>query len=154
VNNYAAPVAAFTGQWAYFDPAISRAVLSERGGRAHIAGDRKYLWFADRSTNTEYRRPEYFLCMIPQSPVSLRDRILRVRGQGVRLQGCRDLPLVRLATESGKSLRGMTLVDYDRTGLEEVGFESWAIVKLEWDQASLVLDWTLGHNVGVRPEGN
>jgi hypothetical protein len=145
VNNYAAPVAAYTGGWAYFDPAISQAYFEEKNGRLHLAGDRKYLWFADRNTNLEYRRPDYFVCMIAQSPAALVNRILRKYGRGRGEPGCSQLPLVRLALDERQAPPGLKLVAYDRAGMEAIGFDSWAIIKLDWSNqpSGMVLDWEL-----------
>ena len=80
-----------------------------------MAGDKTYVWFADRETNLEYRRPEYFLCMIPQSPEALAKRFANMRGLA---SGCSQLSLVRLANDESSGMKGFKLVDYDREGIE------------------------------------
>ena len=146
VDNYAAPVAAYTGQWAYFDPRLGQAWLEPGESRIRIAADRRYLWLADRHTNPEYRRPRYFVCMVPQSPATVLARILRERGQGPGTLGCATRPLVRLATPGESRLPGFTLVAMDREGQGRIGFEAWAIVEIDWDRGPrpVVLDWDLG----------
>lgn len=143
VNNYAAPVAAYTGQWAYFDPAISQGFFVRMDGKWHLAGDKKYLWFADRDSNPEYQKPGYFVCMIGQSPITVAYGILKEQGAGLAEPGCSQLGLVRLANDSGAQVRGITLVEYDRLGLEKRGTDFWAILKLDWDRSpdGAVLDW-------------
>ena len=144
-NNYAAPVAAYTGQWAYFDPAISQGFVVRKGQYLHLAGDRKYLWFADRDTNPEYREPDYFICMIAQTPMAVVNRLRRDRGSGLGEPGCSTLPLVRLAANPNSHLKGVKVVEYDRAGLEKWGTDSWAIVKLDWNDSpeGTVLDWSI-----------
>ena len=142
-NNYPAPVAAYTGQWAYFDPAMSQGYFVRKDGKWHLAGDKMYLWFADRDSNPEYRKPGYFICMIGQSPIAVVNQILREQGIGFGEPGCSQLSLVRLANDSDARVKGITLVEYDRLGLEKRGTDSWAILKLDWDRSpdGAVLDW-------------
>jgi hypothetical protein len=155
-SNYPAPVAAFTGQWAYQDPAISQGYFMRKGGNLHLAGDRKYLWFADRDTNPEYRKPDYFICMVGQTMGSVANRLMRERGIGQGEPGCSALSLVRQAQKKGAETKGIRLMEYDRAGLEEMGTDWWAIVKLDWSEApgGIVLDWTLNlrrQNPGTAP---
>jgi hypothetical protein len=152
-NNYTAPVAAHTGQWAYFDPGLAQAHFLKEGSTTHLAGDTKYLWFADRETNSEYRAPQYFICMINQTPMSVLQRVLREKGIGVGELGCSSLPLVKLARDG--TLKGISLVEYDRAGLKETGTDHWAILKLDWDKApgGTVLDWSIKPPDPVRETG-
>lgn len=144
-NNYPAPVAAFTGQWAYQDPVISQGYFVRKGENLLLAGDPKYLWFADRDTNPEYRKPDYFICMVGQTMGSVVNRLMRERGVGLGEPGCSALSLVRLAQDKGAETRGVSLIENDRTGLETTGTDRWAIVKLDWSElpGGIVLDWTL-----------
>lgn len=144
-NNYTAPVAAFTGQWAYQDPVISQGFFVRKGEHLHLAGDRKYLWFADGDTNPEYRKPDYFICMVGQTMGSVVNRLMRERGVGLGEPGCSALSLVRRAQDKEAETKGIRLVEYDRAGLERTGTDWWAIVKLDWSEApgGTVLDWTL-----------
>jgi hypothetical protein len=157
VNNYAAPVAAYTGEWAYFDPGISAGFVVRKGQQLHLAGDRKYLWFADRDTNPEYRKPDYFICMIAQTPSSVVNRLRPDRRPGFGDPGCSTLPLVRLAENPDSPVKGIKLVEHDRAGLEKRGTDSWAIVKLDWDESpgGNVLDWSVKpfrQNIGAPGE--
>jgi hypothetical protein len=54
VSNYAAPVAYYAGNWAYFDTVMANdADLSDPSSR----------WFADWKSNPRYAYPDYYLCM-------------------------------------------------------------------------------------------
>jgi hypothetical protein len=141
VNTYAAPVAAYTGQWAYFDPAISHAAVVRHGRSVYLTGDNKYLWFADRDANESYRKPDYFVCMIAQDPLSIVNRILRDTGLGPGQPGCSQLSLVRQARDL--EMKGVSLVERDEAGFERIGFDSWAIVKLDWNGSPMAgIDWS------------
>jgi hypothetical protein len=141
VNNYAAPVTVYTGQWAYMDSEISQAPTILHEGKLRLLGDRRYLWLADRDTNRDYRRPDYFLCMIPQSPGSLLGFIQRIRGKGEGQPGCSDLPLVKLAADPTHPIPGLSLVEIDAEGPSRIGFASWAIVKFDWNAGLGELIW-------------
>lgn len=132
VNNYPAPVAAYTGNWAYSDPGISSGIRRDQNGLMKLVGDRRYLWFADRETNSEYRRPSYFVCMIPQTPSSVLAGILKSKHQGPGHPGCSQLSLVRLAEAKILPISGLSLVALDGEGNKRIGFDSWAIVKIDW----------------------
>jgi hypothetical protein len=143
VDNYAAPVAAYTGAWAYMDPSISQAILEEESGKRILVGDRRYLWFADRDSNPAYRRPDYFVCMVPQSLSSLLARVLRDRGEGPGYPGCIARPLVKIAKGGQEPSNGFELMAYDRAGEQRIGFDSWAIVKLPLSgkDGGVTLEW-------------
>jgi hypothetical protein len=145
LNNYAAPVAAYTGQWAYLDTVISHGYVERSGDAFHIAANRSYLWFADRDRNADYLRPEYYLCMLPQLPHTVVSRLSEERGKLVGGLGCSQLGILRLARSNSGREFGLELVDYDRKGLETIGFDSWAIIKLSSGnpERRLVLDWEL-----------
>ncbi len=146
-NNYAAPVAASTGQWAYFDTAISQGFVIEERGRWRLSGNPKYLWFADRDTNPDYRKPQYFVCMIGQSPSYI---LQRLRHNLVGETGCTAQLLVQLARQG--DIGGIRLVDYDRAGLEKTGMAWWAIVRFDWNDVpgGVVLDWNINPFQGDR----
>ena len=59
VNNYAAPVATMTQQWAYFDPKIAT--------EANVRDTKTYNWLADHKINSDYGHPEYYICMMEQN---------------------------------------------------------------------------------------
>ena len=68
VNNYAAPVAAMTGSWAYYDPMISGGSIKKSSeGDEMIRDPESYLWFADRYNNEDYLEPKYYVCMVAQN---------------------------------------------------------------------------------------
>lgn len=129
VSTYAAPVGVQTGQWAYLDPDIGRAMFVDVHGEKRLKGDRRYLWFADKNHNPDYRRPDYFICMLGQNLRTAMAHALSAAGSS----GCLNYPLVKLAMDSRKPVPGLSLVEYDEGGPERVGFVSWAIVKFDWD---------------------
>lgn len=135
VDNYAAPVAAFTGQWAYFDPEISSGiiVLSSSGPSLHT--DKRYLWLADRRVNADYEKPDYFLCMIPQTMSSVINVIMQRKGLESGHLGCSTRGIVKLAMQNDR-VSPFQLMAIDTEGPREIGFDSWAIVKIDWDSLS------------------
>jgi hypothetical protein len=134
VNNYAAPVAAYTNQWAYMDQKIGNAIsINDSSGKLKLLGDDRYLWFADKKTNQSYRRPDYFICVFNQTLGSAVPISRHLSGHSVYLgQGCGNLPLVKLATKLDNAF-GLQLVDIDSEGPSSVGFVRWAIVKFDWE---------------------
>jgi hypothetical protein len=128
VNTYAAPVAVQTGQWAYMDPNIGKALLIKVKGEKRLLGDQRYLWFADKNSNDEYRRPDYFICLLGQDVSS----ILRTLTDKANYRGCLDFPLVNLALNSQYSNQELRVVEYDKLGEQQTGVASWAIVKFDW----------------------
>lgn len=144
VDNYAAPVAAYTGQWAYYEPGVLRARIDHRGA-LRIPAERHNLWLADRDTNAQYQRPQYYVCMIPQTMWTVRERIAREQG-GFGYPGCSTRPLVRFARFGGTSEPSLSVVVSDQDGPRRIGFDSWAIVRLrsseEADDRGIILDWS------------
>jgi hypothetical protein len=76
VNNYAAPVAYYAGNWAYYD--------TQLGTGASVAGrpanerrqDDAAQWFADANGSAQYSHPQYYVCMKMPSfdtAIALRD---------------------------------------------------------------------------------
>jgi hypothetical protein len=85
VNNYAAPVAYYAGNWAYFDTAIANdADLT----------DSSLWWFADWKSNLRYAHPDYYVCMMPVTFAAvLLERIPPRSGLG--FQFCKDDSILR-----------------------------------------------------------
>ena len=123
-NTYAAPIYAYTGQWAYFDTRLGLqdggAVSPGENGTVVDRDARTYLWLADRESNREYERPEYFLCVTYQD---LRTIVYRRRNVPL---GCSTGGVVRQAIHRDKPSVGDVLVGRDPVN------DSWAIVKLNW----------------------
>ncbi len=126
VNTYAAPMAAMTGGWGYFDDVLAQDHVIWRGGGYDLARNlRTALWFADRHTNPAYLRPDYYVCFWPQSfrtAVGARDPSLF---QDL-IHYCPSLGIVSDATKPGFPLH-RRLVAADPSL-----YASWAIVKLGW----------------------
>jgi len=145
-NTYAAPIFSQTGQWAYMDTQLMEvANFIEIGGVPRLLGDRRYLWFADRLENSEYRRPDYFICMLDQSP---RKFLEYVKGSR-HLKGCLDYPLIKLALKKDGKIQGLDLIEFDQKGLTNIGFVSWAIVKFDWAKLGGGLIWKDDPSVGL-----
>jgi hypothetical protein len=63
VNNYAAPLAYYAGNWAFIDTQIGTgAFVSGKGGNERRQ-DYSLQWFADAKLNAQYQRPQYYACM-------------------------------------------------------------------------------------------
>jgi len=134
VNQYAAPIAAATGNWAYLHAGAVEEKLVERNGRLEIVKDPDYLWFADKRTNVTYDHPEYFICISTPSLWSMAETLRYAGGRGEGYPGCGKHRFVRLARGQDKAnvYPSLTLVEADQEGTTNVGFERWAIVKLTW----------------------
>jgi hypothetical protein len=126
VNTYAAPIYAYTGEWAYFDFRMGDkdggTVTVDNDGY-HVTRDAtKYLWLADRQRNAEYQRPDYFLCYQHQD---LHTAVTRLTNG--RREGCSYAGPVRYAGD-----RAQPSVAQEVVARDESGRDSWAIVKLDW----------------------
>ena len=116
VNTYAAPIAFITKGWAYFDPQLGKSELRKLEGGFYLRRDFRYLWLADKRSNTKYFEPDYFVCW------THRQLLDPVVGGDV----CQDLQIVAEA-RGGTSLLGHREVSRD-----ESGRDAWSIVKLNW----------------------
>jgi hypothetical protein len=133
VDTYAAPVAAYTGAWAYFDPGVQRGLVNRSGQNPVLRGNEQYLWLADRATNIDYARPQYYVCMIPQSLSTVVLHLQSRAGVGSPPPGCNMRGLVKLSMEKDSSTAfDIDLVGIDKVGPDYTGFDSWAIVRLGW----------------------
>jgi hypothetical protein len=86
-----------------------------------------YLWLADRSDNPAYLRPEYYVCMIPQSLDTVVYRLDPRLGIGANSR-CTSLGLVDLARGAREDALHPQLMAIDQPERDY-----WAIVKLDWD---------------------
>ena len=124
-SNYAAPVALMTGQWAY----QGEAWVVPQGEGFTIRRDTRYLWMADKDTNPDYERPEYFLYrMFPGYHTILWNLLARSGNWQGSESSCLNHELVRLAESLDRPGLRHKLVDRDDSPLG-----SWAIVKIDWD---------------------
>ena len=124
-NTYAAPIYAYTGQWAYFDTRLATAdggavSLTEEGYVVNRDA-RSYLWLADRASNRRYSRPDYFLCFWYQDLKTVVYRFRRVPF------GCSFAGVV----EGAAGGKGLTVAD-SIAAQDKSGRDSWAIVRLDW----------------------
>jgi hypothetical protein len=136
VNTYTAPIAAKTGTWAYWNVHLKSTEPLPSGGVYEFPFDETYLWFADKKTNLDYAHPEYFLCVTMQSVSTVLEEALRQKRLGDGHPGCGQNQLVEIARRAeGKSVYpALRLLEADREGPAVVGYERWAIVKLNWKQ--------------------
>ena len=133
-NAYAAPIAAQTGGWAYLHAEAAEGKFVMRNQRIEILRDGTYLWFADKRTNPDYDRPQYYICITLASWAAVIEELRRRAGLENDFLGCEKDPMVTLAT--GKDPRRvyppLTLVEKDGEGPAKVGYERWVILKLNW----------------------
>lgn len=136
VNTYAAPIAAKTGAWAYQDVNLKSTEPVSRDVNYGLLFDATYLWFVDKKTNPDYAQPEYFICVTMQSVSTVLEEVLRRRGLGDGNAGCGRNQLIELARRGkGESVYpALELMEPDRMGPVVVGYERWAIVKLNWNR--------------------
>jgi hypothetical protein len=140
-NTYAAPIYAYTGQWAYFDTRLAlpdggAVSLSEHGFVVNRDA-RSYLWLADRDLNEQYLHPDYFLCFWYQD---LRTAVYRLSGISL---GCSSAGIVQHASNQQPFSVADTIVARDLSPRD-----SWAIVKLDWT----VLQRAVASDAGNRPQ--
>ena len=125
-NNYAAPLAEGTQQWAY---------IHAGAAQGRIAFDDTYLWFADKRVNPAYRRPQYFMCFLaPSLPLAVYGIRQRLAGDAGPA-GCTEHALVKRAAGEGAAddTPPVVLMETDQEGKHRLGYARWAIVKLLWD---------------------
>ena len=124
-DNYALPIAYYTGQWAYQDQTVPQNIPEDtsRGQTMYISG--KYIWLRDRETNLAYGRPTYYLCRINLTLNTVQAVAELPRGR--RLDNCASQPIVRAAsTATPAAPFRHVLVDHDPGRAD-----TWAIVKLD-----------------------
>ena len=135
VNTYAAPVAAKTGTWAYLNANLTATgpVDSES---YKFPVDMTYLWLADKRTNTDYAHPEYFLCVTVQATSTVIEEVRKRKGMGEGNVGCEQNQLVQIARRGDGHVvhPKLEFMESDKEGPEVVGYERWAIVRLNWDK--------------------
>lgn len=136
-SSYTAPVAAYTGEWAYMDAKLNFAIPTIIGDDFPIVSPllertAEYLWFADRETNAAYREPRYYLCLSMQSMQSV--IVFLSQSSGARPSGCESSPLVQLSAkpDSERTIPRARLVEIDQEGPTRVGYARWAILELNW----------------------
>lgn len=134
VNTYAAPVAAKTGTWAYLNANLTATEPVGDSASYKFPFDATYLWLADKKTNPDYAHPEYFLCVTVQATSTVIEEVRRRKGMGEGNVGCERNQLVQLARRGeGKSVYpALEFLEADEKGPDVVGYERWAIVRLNW----------------------
>jgi hypothetical protein len=135
-------VAYFTNSWAYFDAnaalAEGNVTLGPNGYR--VKRDSAYVWFADRSVNAAYDKPEYFMAMTYQGLglAHLTD------DKAARRPRAGDVPLIRAVREGRTSYLHPVEVARDPSPLDR-----WSIVRLDWDFPPFLQPLGAGEFVGL-----
>jgi hypothetical protein len=130
VANYAAPVAAFTGNWAYDGDMLPATQMILTPDGFEMKRDRRYLWLADRNTNPSYRKPDYFICMNPQNFGTLAATLGDRQSSHI---SCLYQEIIRQDLQHIPRPLEHRLVDWDREGEQRDHFATWAIVKMDWE---------------------
>jgi hypothetical protein len=135
-NTYAAPMATMTGRWAYMDTVLGTNQVSLGSDGYIVARSLRNVWLADKYVNTEYLRPEYFVCFMGQ--------VLTPSGGGPHAS-CSQLPLVKHAGDPDPQhpLRHRIV------RRDESGRDAWAIVKLDWQYPPYLIRSSTGEAVGL-----
>jgi hypothetical protein len=125
-NSYPAPFAVTTGQWSYLDEtfASGRIAFSPSTGYAH-SFDRKYLWFADRERNSDYAKPDAFVCLLTPTYRSVSLELADPQ----KASRCVDNGMVQWTRRH----EAKTWPQHIIAARDPSGRDSWAIVKLDWD---------------------
>jgi hypothetical protein len=125
-NTYATPFGVAAGGWAYLRSPNGKggSVPSD----AKVAADNPYIWLADRSTNTKYLRPDYYVCFFQLATTgTLRDAIVDENADR-----CSQLDIVRRAIYG--PTKGFDpepeIIARDRAS------DRWAILRLKWAEIS------------------
>ncbi len=126
---YMAPIAAMTGKWAYYEPRAELGRIIEKNGAFEPDYSYDYLWFADRDTNDEYKKPDYFLCFLPTNRLILSNMMSGDCLSRGLFAG--NFPDVRSPGYDHTNFN-WELVSYDEEGKRANGQARWAIMRLDW----------------------
>lgn len=121
MDNYAGPVVAYTDQWAYYDPIISSGEIKLTENGFEVSRDFRHLWSKDQLVNPAYKKPDYFLCMSPQTPVN---SAINLNAKGLPY-GCSRHPI------AVKAMGGQDVLQHQIVA-RDVTKDSWMIIKLDW----------------------
>ena len=127
-NSYTAPLAAFSGEWAYADTVIGKDEITLTAEGYVLRRDMKTnLWFADRARNPAYAVPDYYACFMQQSLATAAARQLAQQHGWAAPGGCSTLPLVADAGRPDAILKNEVVA---RDTPER---DYWAVVRLDFD---------------------
>jgi hypothetical protein len=128
---YGGTLSYFNKNWAYYD---ANSALAEGGVTLgpdgyQVKRDDAYVWFADRTTNAAYDKPQYFLAMTFQfwATYGLGPAYL-IDDNAVERRRAGDIPLVRAIREGRTSYVHPVEVARDPSPLDR-----WSIIRLDWD---------------------
>jgi len=134
VNNYAAPVAAMTGNWAYYDPLITSGYDPHIGNGwlrtdhdYELLHDKRYLWFRDRR-NQDYGKPDYYACMAGQNLTTVVAKLTDHRNPRQEFYGCWYQGIIANVVQEN-----VFVMDYQLTGTDGDDPGYWAILKLDYE---------------------
>jgi hypothetical protein len=115
-------VTAYTDEWAYYDPRFPNGELVLEADGFKLGRDTRHLWSRDQLENPSYEKPDYFLCMQPQTPV---DTAILKNIRGERF-GCSSYPIAMHALAGDDEVLAHRVQDRDHAR------DSWMIIKLDW----------------------
>jgi hypothetical protein len=121
VNNYAAPAAYYSGNWAYFDTVIGYGAFARGDSGYNRLTDRSMIWLGDWKSNSDYSRPAFYLCMPARTFASVlfeRDP----RRLELPFRFCKDAPILKEKLPVPSSLMASDFLPP----------KFWSIVSLDW----------------------
>jgi hypothetical protein len=133
VNTYAAPTAAQTRSWAYFEPAFFYSSLRLNLHGFSIERDRTYKWLADFDDNPGYAKPDYALII---SPMGWKEALAAYLQPPARTQA-----VDHSAGLLGRASAEFSAYLHDQVVAAEAGSggANFTIIKLDWDYPAYLL---------------
>jgi hypothetical protein len=129
---YGGTLSYFNKNWAYFDAnsALAQGSVTLGPDGYDVKRDDAYVWFADRTVNAAYDKPEYFLAMTFQYHGLAYGWGLGylTDDETARRPRAGDVPLVRAIREGRTSYLHPVEVARDPSPLDR-----WSIIRLDWD---------------------
>jgi hypothetical protein len=121
VNNYAAPAAYYSRNWAYFDTVIGYGGFDRDGTNYTRLTDRSMVWLADWKSSSEYARPAFYLCIPGRTFASILFERDPSR-QELPFRFCKDAPI----------LKQKLPFTHPMMASDTVPPRFWSIVSLDW----------------------
>jgi hypothetical protein len=149
---YGGTLSYFNKNWAYYD---ANSALAEGGVTLgpdgyEVKRDDAYVWFADRSVNAAYNKPEYFLAMTFQFWATYgMGAAYLMDSEAVQRPHAGDIPLVRAIREGRTSYLHPVEVARDPSP-----FDRWSIVRLDWDFPPFLRQLESGEFVTLNASSN
>ena len=141
-NNYPFPFAYQLKGWAYNDPSIASGKLLFNANGYSYPNDLRYLWFADRKSNSIYLHPDLFICFV--SP-TLQDALNHYLHPEIKMKQCSSYHIVNQALGLEENRMGHRLIKKDSSNRDQ-----WAIVDISRDFPPYLLSSGSGKEPKVR----